>query len=50
MVNEKITDHIVAPLLREAGIDFTPNGSRIKEINDALKTASKRDTGEPGFP
>ena len=50
MANEKITDHIVAPLLREAGIDFTPNGSRIKEINDALKTASKRDTGEPGFP
>lgn len=50
MANEKITDHIVAQLLREANIEFTPNESRIIEINEALKTSSKRDTGKKGFP
>lgn len=50
MAKEKKTDIIVAGLLAEAGIDATPNESSIREINDALKTASKRDTGRMGFP
>lgn len=50
MVNEKITDDFISSLLRDAGIDYTPNGSKIEEINDALSTASKRGTGKSGFP
>lgn len=50
MANEKITDHLVSSLLDDAGIKFTPNGSGIKEVADALKTSSKRDTGRKGFP
>ena len=50
MVNEKITDMFVEGLLKEANIDFMPNGSSIKEIEDALKTASKRGTNKVGFP
>lgn len=49
-MKEKVTDIIVAQLLREAGIDATPEESRIREINEALKTSSKRDTGKKGFP
>lgn len=50
MAKEKKTDILVAKLLTEAGIDFTPEESSIAEINEALKTASKRDTGRKGFP
>ena len=50
MAKEKVTDIIVAQLLKEAGIDATPEESRIYEINEALKTSSKRDTGKKGFP
>lgn len=50
MAKEKKTDILVARLLTEAGIDFTPEESSIAEINEALKTASKRDTGRKGFP
>ena len=50
MANEKLTDHIIARLLNQAGIDFTPNESSIVEINNALKTSSKRGTGNKGFP
>lgn len=50
MANEKKTDIIVAKLLSEAGIDATPNESCIREINEALSTSSKRDTGRKGFP
>lgn len=50
MVNEKITDFFVGKLLDDAKIDYTPNGSRIKEVQDALKTASKKGTGRAGFP
>ena len=50
MVNEKITDDFISSLLRDANIDYIPNGSNIKEINDALSTASKRGTGRAGFP
>ena len=47
---EKSTDLWVYDLLKEAEIQLDPQGSRIKEINDALKTASKRGTGNVGFP
>ena len=50
MANEKKTDHLIAQLLTLAGIDFTPNESNIVEINNALKTSSKRGTGRKGFP
>jgi len=48
--NEKITDFFIGDLLKQAKIDFTPNTSSIKEIKDALKTASKKGTGRAGFP
>lgn len=50
MANEKKTDIIIAELLKEAGIDAEPNGSKIKEVQEALATASKRGTGKQGFP
>ena len=50
MSNERITDLFISRLLTEAGIVFTPNGSDIKEIKVALKTASKKGTGKVGFP
>jgi type I restriction enzyme M protein len=50
MANEKKTDIFISKLLDNAKIDYTPNGSDIKEIQDALKTASKKGTGRVGFP
>lgn len=50
MANEKKTDILIARLLREAGIDAEPNSSRIKEVQEALATSSKRGTGKQGFP
>ncbi|MCQ2361314.1 MAG: SAM-dependent methyltransferase [Paludibacteraceae bacterium] len=50
MANERQTDLLVASLLNSAGIDATPNGSKILEVQNALKTASKRGTGHKGFP
>jgi type I restriction-modification system DNA methylase subunit len=47
---EASTDLWVWELLKEAKIELTPQGSTIKEINDALKTASKAGTGNVGFP
>lgn len=44
------TDLWVYELLKEAGISLDPQGSSIKELNDALKTASKSGTGNFGFP
>lgn len=44
------TDLWVRDLLKEANIDLEPQGSSIKELNEALKTASKRGTGNVGFP
>lgn len=51
-MNEAITDLWVWGLLKEAGIDkyVTPQGSSVKELNEALKTASKSKTGNVGFP
>lgn len=46
------TDLWVYDLLKEANIasKFSAQGSSIKEINEALQTASKRGTGKAGFP
>ena len=44
------TDLWVYTLLKEAEIELDPQGSSIKEIDEALKTASKRGTGKAGFP
>lgn len=46
------TDLWVYDLLKEAHIasKFSAQGSSIKEINEALQTASKRGTGKVGFP
>lgn len=50
MANEKITDFFIGKLLDASQIQFTPNGSSIKEVQDALKKASKKGTGNVGFP
>ncbi len=50
MANERKTDFFISKLLDLAKIKYTPNGSDIKEIQDALKSASKSGTGKIGFP
>jgi type I restriction-modification system DNA methylase subunit len=50
MANEKKTDLLISRLLDSAKISYTPNGSDIKEIMDALKTASKKGSNKAGFP
>lgn len=50
MANERKTDFFIGKLLDLSNINYTPNGSSIKEIQDALKTASKKGTGKVGFP
>ena len=46
------TDLWVYDLLKEAKISdkFSAQGSDVKELNEALQTASKRGTGKVGFP
>lgn len=44
------TDLWVYDLLKQAKIHFDAQGSNIKEIDKALKTASKKGTGNVGFP
>lgn len=44
------TDLWVYELLKQAKLKLEPQGSSIREINDALKTASKNGTGKVGFP
>lgn len=43
-------DLYIYELLKEANINADTQGSTIKEINEALKTASKKQTGSVGFP
>jgi type I restriction-modification system DNA methylase subunit len=43
-------DLYIHGLLQEAGIAASAQGSSVPEINDALKTASKNQTGGVGFP
>jgi len=50
MANERKTDFFIGKLLDNAKIKYTPNGSDIKEIKDALKSSSKKGTGRAGFP
>lgn len=47
---EAVTDLWVYTLLQEADINLEPQGSSIVEINEALKTASKKGTKKVGFP
>lgn len=47
---EKNLDIFISKLLDSAYIKYSADGSSIKEINDALKTASKKGTGRVGFP
>lgn len=47
---EAKTDLWVYDLLKEAGICLEPQGCSIKEVNEALKTASKKGTGNVGYP
>lgn len=44
------TDLWVAEQLKELNIPFDAQGSNVKEIDEALKTASKRRTGKVGYP
>lgn len=44
------TDLWVYELLQEANIHLTPQGCDIKEIDEALRTASKSKTGNVGYP
>ena len=47
---EAVTDYWVHDLLIQANINLDAQGSTIKELDDTLKTASKRGTGKVGFP
>ena len=47
---EAKTDFWVSKLLEDEKIDYTPQGSDNVEIDNALKTASKRGTGNIGYP
>jgi type I restriction-modification system DNA methylase subunit len=47
---EKNLDIFISKLLDSAKIKYSADGSSIKEIHDALKTASKKGTGRVGFP
>lgn len=44
------TDLWVASQLDDNNIDYDPQGSNVKEIDAALKTASKSGTGNAGYP
>lgn len=44
------TDLWVASQLKESGIAYDAQGSNVKELDEALKTASKRGTGKAGYP
>ena len=48
--NEATTDILVYELLKDANLNFDYQGSNIKEIDEALKTASKNGKGNVGFP
>ena len=51
MEKEASTDLWVYDLLKEVELEyFSPQGSNIKEIHEALKTASKSGTKNVGFP
>lgn len=47
---EVLTDLWVYEMLKEANVNLHPQGSNIKDIDNALKSASKAGTGKVGFP
>lgn len=47
---EKMTDHIIYGLMTNAGLNPEPEKTQILEVQNALKTASKRMTGKTGKP
>ena len=47
---EARTDLWVARQLDDSKIKYDPQGSTVKEINEALQSASKRGTGNTGYP
>jgi hypothetical protein len=47
---EKMTDHIIYGLMTSAGLNPEPEKTQIREVQNALKTASKRMTGKTGKP
>lgn len=50
MASERMTDHIVYGLMTSAGLTPEPEKTQIREVQNALKTASKRMTGKAGKP
>ena len=48
--NEIVTDLWVHDLLNQAEIHLDAQGSNIRELDEALKSASKRGTGSIGYP
>ena len=50
IATEKMTDHIVYGLMTSAGLNPEPEKTQIREVQNALKTASKRMTGKAGKP
>lgn len=51
MVKKEVkTDLWIYDLLKQANIQLDAQGSNTKEIDEALKTASKKGTGNVGFP
>lgn len=44
------TDLWVYELLKEAHLNLTPQGCDIREVDEALRTASKAQTGHAGYP
>ena len=48
--SEKMTDHIVFNLMANAGLKPEPEKTQIHEVQEALKTASKRLTNKTGKP
>ncbi|TCU74214.1 type I restriction-modification system DNA methylase subunit [Tissierella praeacuta] len=47
---ERRLDYYIADKLNESHIEFDIQGSRVKEISEALSTASKSCTGKIGYP
>ena len=50
MRTEKMTDHIIFNMMIDAGMKPEPESTQIVEVQEALRTASKRLTGKPGKP
>lgn len=50
MRTEKYTDHIIFDMMTDAGMEPEPESTQIDEVQEALRTASKRRTNEVGKP